>query len=176
MAILIAVSLFSQGEETNLIGAAGSFVAWALTFTVGLAGYEVPFLVAILAIKLLLRRIYEFNFAVIAGIMLFIIASSGILALLGYLEIEPNVSNVLGGHRSDPIRLYRMGRRLYRTRRRSPHLDDSHNRHKLCPDRRLRPLYNAGLCDINRHFAHRYGKEEEKRKEKEREGKAKSAR
>lgn len=96
VAILIAVSLFSQSEETNLIGAAGSFVAWALTFTVGLAGYEVPFLVAILAIKLLLRRIYEFNFAIIAGIVIFIISSSALLALLGYLEIEPNVSNVLG--------------------------------------------------------------------------------
>ena len=96
VAILIAVSLFSQSEETNLIGAAGSFVAWALTFTIGVAGYEVPFLVAILAIKLLLRRIYKFNFAVIGGIIIFIISSSGLLALLGYLEIEPNVSNVLG--------------------------------------------------------------------------------
>jgi S-DNA-T family DNA segregation ATPase FtsK/SpoIIIE len=96
IAILIAVSLFSQGKDTNLIGATGSFVAWALTFSVGLAGYEVPFLVAILAIKLLLRRIYEFNFTVIFGIILFIISSCALLALLGYLEIEPTATNVLG--------------------------------------------------------------------------------
>ncbi|MBE9532450.1 MAG: DNA translocase FtsK 4TM domain-containing protein, partial [Proteobacteria bacterium] len=106
IAILIAVSLFSQGEETNLIGAAGSFVAWALTFTVGLAGYEVPFLVAILAVKLLLRRIYKFNFAVIFGLILFIISSSSLLALLGYLDIEPNVSNVLGAVISQTLSAY----------------------------------------------------------------------
>ena len=106
IAILIAVSLFSQGEETNLIGAAGSFVAWALTFTVGLAGYVVPFLLVILSIKLLLRRIYTFRFAVIFGIVLFILTSAGLLSLLGYMEIEVNVIGaVIGNHMSGVIGL-----------------------------------------------------------------------
>ncbi len=103
IAILVAVSLFSQSEETNLIGAAGSFVAWSLTFTVGLAGYVVPFLLAILSIKLLLRRIYKFNFAVIFGIILFILAAAGLLSLLEYMDIEVNIIGAVLGNRLSAI-------------------------------------------------------------------------
>ncbi|MEE8574146.1 MAG: DNA translocase FtsK 4TM domain-containing protein [Thermodesulfobacteriota bacterium] len=95
-AVLVAVSLYSATETENRIGAVGNFISWSLGFSIGYAAYEVPFLCAILSIKLLLRRVINFYFWTIPGLVLLLLSSAGLLALFDKTEVNTDGGGMVG--------------------------------------------------------------------------------
>jgi S-DNA-T family DNA segregation ATPase FtsK/SpoIIIE len=94
-ALYAAVCLFSGSNATNLGGRVGTVVSSFLFDFIGYTSYVFPFILGIIALKLLLRRVVTIRAAVPAAFVLFIPVTSSILSALVTAEGAGGVIGLL---------------------------------------------------------------------------------
>ncbi len=93
VALYIGISLYSNDYASNWGGVIGVYISGALVFAIGYVSYAFPFLLAIISLELLLRRIFKFRAAVPISFAFFTVAAS---ALAGELIKTEKAGGVIG--------------------------------------------------------------------------------
>jgi S-DNA-T family DNA segregation ATPase FtsK/SpoIIIE len=112
LAVLVAIALYppggfwggaegvgdagGAGSPSNRIGAFGSFIAWVLGLSFGYAAYEAPFLLAVLSIKLLLRRVVHYYFWTFPGLIVLLLCGATAFALFDATELKSDGGGIFG--------------------------------------------------------------------------------
>ena len=78
VALYIGLSLYSNDYASNWGGVIGVYLSGALVFAIGHISYAFPFLLAIISVELLLRRIFRFKPVVPVCFAFFIVSASAI--------------------------------------------------------------------------------------------------
>ncbi len=94
LSLLTVASLFSRGDGSNLVGVTGEKLSWALFITIGYASYVFPAIFFFISLEFFfLRRGLNFRYSIPVGLVLFLLASTGLLAM--GME-APEAGGVLG--------------------------------------------------------------------------------
>ncbi len=93
-ALFTAVSLYSYGQGANWGGMVGEALSRILFVTTGYTAYSLPVLLFILSVELFVRRGLRIRPSMPVSLLLFILASSGLLA--GAMKESKNPGGVIG--------------------------------------------------------------------------------
>ncbi|MBI5588146.1 MAG: DNA translocase FtsK 4TM domain-containing protein [Deltaproteobacteria bacterium] len=80
LSLYSAVSLFSYHSARNWGGVFGEALSWTLLRSVGYMSYALPFVLIVISVEFLLRRLFKFNLAVPISFAFFILSSSALLS------------------------------------------------------------------------------------------------
>lgn len=80
LSLYSAVSLFSYHGAGNWGGVVGQAVSWALLRSIGYVSYALPFVLIVVSVEFLLRRLFKFSLAVPVSFAFFILSSSALLS------------------------------------------------------------------------------------------------
>ncbi len=97
LALYAAISLFSYNSPSNWGGVVGVYLSKALLKTIGYTSYVFPFILVVISIGFLLRRLYNFRASVPISFAFFIISFS---AFLSQLLLKDEAGGFIGAHLS----------------------------------------------------------------------------
>ncbi|MDO8427567.1 MAG: DNA translocase FtsK 4TM domain-containing protein [Deltaproteobacteria bacterium] len=97
LALYAAISLFSYNSPSNWGGVVGVYLSKALLKTIGYTSYVFPFILVVISIGFLLRRLYNFRASVPISFAFFIISFS---AFLSQLLLKDEAGGYIGAHLS----------------------------------------------------------------------------
>lgn len=106
LALYSAISLFSYKSASNWGGAIGVFFAKILLRSIGYTSYVFPFILAVVSIGFLLRRLYGFKASVPISFAFFIVSFS---AFLSQLLLKDEAGGFIGTHVSGILTGYAGG-------------------------------------------------------------------
>lgn len=103
LAILIAVSLYSMGDDDNMAGFVGSTIAWALFLVIGYSSYVVPVLLLAASVELFIKRKLTIKMSFPVSLVLFGLSLSGLCTLMIYKDMA---GGIVGGVLADVLVMY----------------------------------------------------------------------
>lgn len=88
LAVLVALSLYSRGDESSLVGSVGYWLSWGLFIAFGYSAYVFPILLLVLSAGFFMSmRGMSFKASAAGYLFIFICALSGLLGLF-FVEVE----------------------------------------------------------------------------------------
>lgn len=91
LSLYSGISLVSSAASANWGGAMGEYVSWALLGSLGFAAYAFPLILLVISVQFLMRRFLSFRALVILSFLVFVVASSAFLSIVGGSEAAGGV-------------------------------------------------------------------------------------